>query len=147
MFRRKINDYISLVKNKTETGEILIYGDIMDNKWYDEAVTPKSVLDALNGIGKASQLDVRVNSHGGSVFAGNAIFNIIDNYREKNKCNVTAYIDGIGASMGSGIPMVANKIIMHENSMLMVHRPLSFACGNVDDLEEEKGFSINAKKH
>ena len=146
MFRRKINDYISLVKNKTETGEILIYGDIMDNKWYDEAVTPKSVLDALNEIGKASQLDVRVNSYGGSVFAGNAIFNIIDNYREKNKCNVTAYIDGIGASMGSGIPMVANKIIMHENSMLMVHRPLSFACGNVDDLEEEKRILNQCEK-
>lgn len=134
---RVINKYISFSdKAKNESGEMYIYGDIADEKWYDEDVTPKSIRDALSELGAVKNLDIHINSYGGSCVAGNAIINILDNYRNKNGTSLNVYIEGIAASMGSGIASVGDKVYMASNSLFMVHRPLCMAYGNADDFEK-----------
>lgn len=134
---RVINKYISFSdKAKNESGEMYIYGDIADEKWYDEDVTPKSIRDALSELGAVKNLDIHINSYGGSCVAGNAIINILDNYRKKNGTSLNVYIEGIAASMGSGIASVGDKVYMAANSLFMVHRPLCMAYGNADDFEK-----------
>ena len=132
-----INQYISFCdKAKNESGEMYIYGTISDEKWFDEDVTPKSIRDALSELGVVKSLDIHINSYGGSCVAGNAIINILDNYRKKNGTSLNVYIEGIAASMGSGIASVGDKVYMASNSLFMVHRPLCMAYGNADDLEK-----------
>ena len=145
--KRKINDFITASsEEKTDVGELLIYGDIVDDKWYDEDVTLKDIVSALKDMEGIKTLEIHVNSYGGSVFAGNAIFNVIDTFKAKTKVSVVAYIDGIAASMGSNIPMVADKIIMYENSMMMLHKPLTFAYGNADDFATQIEILNQAEK-
>lgn len=134
---RVINKYISVSdKASNGSGEMYIYGDIADEKWYDEDVTPKTIRDALTQMGAVKNIDIHINSYGGSCVAGNAIINILDNYRNKNGATLTVHIDGIAASMGSGIASVGDKVYMAENSLFMVHRPLCMAYGNADDFEK-----------
>ena len=134
---RVINKYISFSdKAKNESGEMYIYGDITDEKWFDEDVTPKSIRDALSEIGAVKNLDIHINSYGGSCVAGNAIINILDNYRKKNGASLNVYIEGIAASMGSGIASIGDTVYMANNSLFMVHKPSTMAMGNADDLEK-----------
>ena len=154
MYKKVINQYITAKASGSE-GELWIYGDIVDDKWFKDDVTPTGVRDALNEMGGIKTLNLRINSYGGSVFAGNAIINVIDSYRKKNNVTVNSYIDGIAASMGSGIAMVADKIYMAENSMIMLHRPLSIAYGNANDFQKqievlekvEDGLVFNYMRH
>lgn len=135
-FKKQLYDFMSLTANNSE-GDLWIYGDIVDDKWYDTDVTPKVIRDALDEMGTVSTLNIRVNSYGGSCVAGNAIVNLIDNYKRKTGAKVHAYIEGIAASMGSGIPMVADYIYMASNAIFMVHKPFSIALGNSDDMKHE----------
>lgn len=136
---KKINKFISASEkaNNNGIGELYIYGDIADTKWWVEDVTPIEIKNALDNMGEIAQLDVHINSYGGSVFAGNAIVNLIENYKKKRKCSVYTYIEGIAASMASVISTVGDKVYMADNSLYMVHKPLSFVSGNANDLEKE----------
>lgn len=132
-----INKYISVSdKAVNDAGEMYLYGDIVDEKWWDEEVSPKSVRDALNELGALKSLNVHLNSYGGSCIAGNAIISILDNYRRKNGTSLNVYIEGIAASMGSGIASVGDKVYMAENSLFMIHLPLTLAIGNKNDLSQ-----------
>lgn len=117
-------------------GEIDIFGDIADSKWWDDDVTPKDIINQLNKLKDIKELAVNINSYGGSVFAGNAIFNIIDNFKKTNDCKVTTRIFGLAASMGSGIAMVGDEIVMPENALMMLHKPMADAYGNVEKLQK-----------
>lgn len=133
-----INKYISVSdKVNNESGEIYIYGNIVDQKWFDEDVTPKAIRDALKELGPIKNIDVHLNSYGGSCVAGNAIINLLDSYKRKNNATVTVYIEGIAASMGSGIASVGDKVYMAANSLYMLHLPLTLAYGNKDELQEQ----------
>ena len=134
---RAINKYISVSdKSSNGSGEMYIYGDIADEKWYDEDVTPKSIRDALTQMGAVQNLDIHINSNGGSCIAGNAIISILDTYRRKNGTSLNVYIEGVAASMGSGIASVGDKVYMADNALLMLHKPLLATIGNADDLQK-----------
>lgn len=135
-YRKNISNNITAVASEKE-GELWIYGEISSRKYGDDTVTPLSIKNSLDEIGKVNNLILRVNSTGGSVPAGNSIIDILDMYRKRTGCTITAYIEGLAASMGSGIPMVADKIYMAENSLYMLHKPFSIVYGNVKDLEKE----------
>ena len=134
---RVINKYISVSdKANNGSGEMYIYGDIADEKWYDEDVTPKSIRDALTQMGAVKNLDIHINSNGGSCIAGNAIISILDTYRRKNGTSLNVYIEGIAASMGSGIASVGDKVYMADNALFMIHKPLLAMIGNADDMQK-----------
>jgi len=116
------------LKSKSK-GEIEIYGYIGEG-FFVEGNTPKKVNKELKALGKIDQLDVRINSGGGSVFDGMAIYNLILNHR----ANVTVYVDGLAASMASIIAMAGDEIIIPESALLMIHNSSSMAHGNAEDL-------------
>jgi len=131
---RKINDFIQAKADGKGEGEIWIYGDIVDDKWYDNEVTAGDIRSALNAMGSISVLNIRINSNGGSTDEGNAIVNVLNRFRAKTGCRIIAWVDGIAASMGSAIAMVADYIYVAENALMMFHNPWTIAMGNADDL-------------
>lgn len=135
-FRKQLYDFMTIASNDAN-GDIWVYGDIVDDKWYDNDVTPVTIRDTLNEMGPVNILNLRVNSYGGSCMAGNAIVNLIDNYKRKTGARVDGYNDGMAASMASGILMAADYIYMAENAMFMIHKPYSIAVGNSFDMEHE----------
>lgn len=136
-FKRQLYDFMTLAANSASEGDLWVYGDIVDDKWYDDDVTPITIRDALNDMGAVGTLNLRINSYGGSCMAGNTIVNLIDNYKRKTGAKVHTYIDGIAASMGSGIAMAGDYVFMAENAIFMIHKPYSIAFGNSFDMEHE----------
>ena len=128
-----INKYIS-AKASGKTGELYIFGQITDTKWYDDENTPTSIKQALEDMGDIDTLEIRVNSEGGSVFAGLAIIGVIDNFKSKKNCKTVSIVEGLAASMASVIACSADKVVMKENAFMMIHPASSFAWGNSEDL-------------
>ena len=111
------------------TAEILIYQPIGDS-WFEEGLTAKQFADDLKAAGDVRRIDVRINSVGGSVFDGLAIYNALANHA----ANIVAHIDGVALSMASVIAMAADTINMAENGLMMVHNPRGAAMGEAKDL-------------
>jgi ATP-dependent Clp protease protease subunit len=117
-------------KNATdENAELLIYGVIGDSFWSD-GVDAKEFAQTLTGV-KAKKLTVRINSEGGDVFAGQAIYSMLKRFNGE----VITYVDGLAASIASIIAM-AGKLIMPNNAMLMIHNPWTFAGGDAESLRQ-----------
>lgn len=117
-------------KNATGGSELIIDGVIASESWFDDEVTPKEFREELSR--HSGNITVRINSPGGDVFAGVAIYNML----AEHSGEVTVKVDGLAASIASLIAMAGDKIVMLPGSMMMVHQPWTFAAGNADDLEE-----------
>lgn len=126
-----MNKYWNVKAQSDKTGELYLYGDITSSKYCDEDVTPKDIDNELKALGDIDTLNVYVNSGGGSVYAGFAIYNMIKRHKAKTK---NAYVDGLAASISSVIPMACDKIYMPKNSMLMIHQPSVIMQGKANDL-------------
>jgi ATP-dependent Clp protease, protease subunit len=113
-----------------ESIELTIYGDIGESWWY-ESTSAKDVEDALKGT-TASTITVRLNSPGGDVFDGIAIYNQLKNHSAK----VVVYVDGLAASAASLIAMAADELIMNTGSMLMIHEASTWAWGTKHDIRK-----------
>jgi ATP-dependent Clp protease, protease subunit len=124
------------VKNLTnDSADLYFYGDIVSSwwgAWDDTDQYPEAVKNFLDGV-KGKNLNIYVNSGGGSVFAGMAIYNMI----KRHQGYKTAYIDGIGASISSVIPLAADKIIIPTNAYFMVHKPWTWGMGNAHELRNQ----------
>jgi ATP-dependent Clp protease protease subunit len=134
------------ITNKGESTEIVIYEQIGHDPWFGEGVSSKSFRDAVKGV-KTKNIDLRVNSPGGSVFESVAMVAALDGF----KGTINAYVDGLAASAASSLIMAANKIVMAEGSMIMIHDPYTVAIGNAEDmlrqaelLEQVKGEIVKA---
>lgn len=124
------------VKNLTEkSAELYIYGEIVDNtdwKWDEYDVMPDDVKKTLEQVEGLETLNIYINSPGGSVFAGTAIYNML----KRNKAKKIVQIDGVAASMASVIALVGDEIYMPSNSFMMIHKPWVFVRGNANDLRK-----------
>lgn len=107
--------------------EISIYDEI--GMW---GVTAKQFISDLKALGDVKDITVSINSPGGSVFDGLAIYNAL----RASGANVTVKVMGIAASIASIIAMAGKKIVMPENSFMMIHNPLNVIYGNADDMRE-----------
>src|SRR5437879_6820438 len=99
--------------------EILLYEMIGQDFWTGEGTTAKLFAEDLRAAGPLKKIHLRVNSPGGNVFDGLAIFNTL----LSNGAKVTAQVDGLAASIASVIIMAASEISMGENTLLMIHNP------------------------
>ena len=134
-FKNKANKTVGKleIKNINGNSSIRFDGDIVDtgwDKWNAEDSCPADVLEALNGL--TGDLDIYINSGGGSVFSGMSIYNILSRY----KGNKTVYVDGLAGSIASVIAMAGDKIVMPKNSFLMIHKPLCMVGGNANDFRK-----------
>ena len=116
----------------SNTADIYIYGDIYDRWWSEEANSAISLKDKLLELGDISEINLHINSLGGDVFEGLAMFTLL----KQHKATVKVYIDGIAASIASVIAMAGDHIYMPKNSMMMVHNCWTYACGNSKDFRK-----------
>jgi ATP-dependent Clp protease protease subunit len=109
-----------------DSAEIFIYDEI--GLW---GITAKDFIDELKKV-SAKNITLRINSPGGEVFDGLAIYNAL----KRHAAQVTVTVDGIAASMASVVAMAGDKISMPENAMLMIHDPWGLAIGSADELRD-----------
>ena len=113
-------------------GELMLYGDIASSTWWGDEITPKDFKADLDSLGDIQTLNIYINSDGGDVFAGQAIYSML----KRHSATKNVYIDGLAASIASLIAMAGDKIIMPANSMIMVHNPWTAAMGNSNDFRK-----------
>jgi ATP-dependent protease ClpP protease subunit len=119
------------IKAKGPTrAELRIYGDIGQSWDAEESNDAKTVVEALGQL--RGDLDVRINSFGGSVADGLAIFNALRRYDGE----VATHIDGVAYSIASLIAMAGRTVQVAENGMLMIHAPWGAAIGNATEMRE-----------
>ncbi len=112
-----------------------LLGDIVQDdsqRWFESDVVPAMVIGWL--AKQDGDVEININSLGGSVTGGLAIANAIKGY---SKGKVTANVLGIAASMASVVACAADEIKMGSGAFLMVHNPWSMAMGEAEDLRKE----------
>jgi ATP-dependent Clp protease protease subunit len=119
------------LKTKEDNAELYIYGDIASDsyKWSESDISANDIVNQLQSV-HASKIDVYINSYGGEVAQGLAIYNAL----KRHKAKVTTYVDGFACSIASVIAMAGDVRKMYDNSLLMIHNAWTTACGNVEEL-------------
>lgn len=110
--------------------EVLIYGDIGES-WWSESVSAASFVRELAAL-DVTHITVRINSLGGSVPDGIAIYNAI----KRHPAHVTTVVDAMAMSVASLIAIAGDEVQMAENAVLMIHAPWTWADGNAAKLRE-----------
>ncbi|MEF2797381.1 MAG: Clp protease ClpP [Ruminococcus sp.] len=133
-FGGKNSGYMTL-SNANDSGKAVLnlYGDIcgsMWDKWMSDDTCPQDVSDFLAQVDENAPLEMHINSGGGSVFGGLAIYSLI----KRHSGETTAYIDGLAASIASVIPLACDKVVIMSEAQYMIHKPLMCIGGNADDL-------------
>ncbi len=128
------------IRNQTEEeADLCFFGDINSEslgewkKYYPEDKAPSDVQDFLDQLKNVSRINVHINSGGGSVFGGIAIYNILLRYNAE----ITVYVEGLAASIASVIAMAGDKIVIPRNAQMMVHKPSGMVWGNADEMRKE----------
>ena len=129
------------VKNEGGMGRTLfLNGEISDETWYGDEVTPKLFKDELNS--GEGDITVWINSPGGDVFAAAQIYNMLRDY----KGSVTVKIDGLAASAASVIAVAGDTVLMSPVAMMMIHNPATLAIGNAKEMEKAIGMLNEVKE-
>lgn len=127
----KSNSWFRMQASADNEADIYIYDEI--GYW---GVTARQFVNDLKALGDITHINLHINSPGGDVFDGIAIFNALKHHGAA----VTVHIDGLAASMASVIAMVGNPVIMPENTMMMIHYPSHYLMGT----HEEPDSFINS---
>lgn len=140
------------IKNETEqNADLYFYGDIVSDWWgaWDEADQYPDAVKNFLAAQAGKNLTVYINSGGGSVFAGIAIYNMIKRHAEKNKVQIV--VDGLAGSIASVIAFAGSEPPkIPSNAFLMIHNPWTSGEGNAaelrkmaDALDEVAGGMLN----
>lgn len=119
-------NWYSITNVAPDTAEISIYDEI--GFW---GITAKDFIGELKAVGDR-RIVLRINSPGGDVFDGLAIYNRLRDHAP----GVEVKIDGLAASVASIIAMAGTKITMAENALLMIHNPTGICAGESADMRE-----------
>lgn len=109
---------------------LYLSGEISDETWYGDEVTPEIFKDELNS-GKGN-ITLWINSPGGDVFAAAQIYNMLMDY----PYDVTVKIDALAASAASVIAMAGTRVCMSPVAMLMIHNPMTIAIGDSEEMQK-----------
>lgn len=138
--------YYSLAQNE-DTAILNIFGDITSFPYLESDVSNLQLSKKLEELKDVSVIDVYINSYGGEVAEGLAIYNAL----KRHKAKVITHVDGFACSIASVIFMAGDERVMPNTSCLMIHNPWTFASGNAnelrkqaEDLEKIGECSINA---
>ena len=123
--------YFSMEKLENEAN-LNIYGDIGLSFW-GEGNSAKSIVEQLEAMSDVTKINVYVNSYGGEVAEGLAIYNAL----RRHKAKVITHCDGFACSIASVIFMAGDERIMNESSLLMIHNAWTYADGNAEALRKQ----------
>lgn len=119
--------------------DLYIYGDVEGDSydwWRDETIESETSAnhfrDELAKYQDVKQINLYINSYGGSVFEGTAIYNQL----RRHPANKTVYIDGFACSVASVIAMAGDEVVMPRNAMMMIHNAYMYTCGNAAELRK-----------
>lgn len=141
--------YYSLYQDiENKTADIYIYGDITSWPWLENDVSSYTLSKELQELDKSIEtINVYINSYGGEVAEGLAIYNAL----KRHKAKVITYVDGFACSIASVIFAAGDERVMTDTSLLMIHNAWTWASGNAeelrkqaDDLEKITQASVNA---
>ena len=126
-----MNKYYALVVSG-RTADINIYGDITSWDWYDSDISSYTLSKELQGL-DVDVINVHINSYGGEVAEGLAIYNMLKNHKAK----VNTICDGFACSIAAVIFMAGDERIMNNASLLMVHNAWTCTAGNANELRKQ----------
>ena len=119
--------------------ELYIYGDVEGDGydwWTDEVIrsetSANTFREELAAHPDVAQINIFINSYGGSVFEGTAIYNQL----RRHQAHKTVYVDGFACSIASVIAMAGDEIIMPRNALMMVHNMMMGVMGNAAELRK-----------
>lgn len=118
-------------KDQPKTAELMVY-DFIGEDWYGDGVSAKGVDQKLKDMGEVDQINVRINSPGGSVFDGIAIYNML----KAHNATVNVIVEGVAASAASIIAMAGDTISMGVGTQIMIHNPWTLAYGDSNDFRK-----------
>ncbi len=129
------------IRNQTDNEvEICFYGDINSDsmgewsKYFPDDKCPSDIKEFFDQLSDdVEKIHVHINSGGGSVFGGIAIYNLLKNH----KAEIIVHVDALAASIASVIAMAGDKIIIPKNAQLMIHKPMALVSGNADEMRKE----------
>lgn len=119
--------------------EMYLYGDV-EGDYFDwwrgvDVESETSANHFRNELAKypdVSQINIYINSYGGSVFEGTAIYNQL----KRHPAQKHVYIDGFACSVAATIAMCGDKVIMPRNTMMMIHNAWNIVAGNSAQLRK-----------
>lgn len=123
--------YYSLVVENREAS-LFIYGDITSWPWIESDVSSYVLSKEIEGL-EVDVIHVYINSYGGEVPEGWAIYNSL----KRHKAKVKTYDDGFAASIASVIFMAGDERIMSNASLLFIHNAWMYAAGNANELRKQ----------
>ena len=128
------------VRNEGEKRILLLDGEISDETWWGDEVTPQMFRSELNAA--KGDIDLWINSPGGDCYAAAQIYNMLMEY----KGNVAVKIDGIAASAASVVAMAGSTVEISPLGMLMIHNPMTVSIGDTYEMERTITFLAEIKE-
>lgn len=127
------NKYYALAVEGKEAN-IYIYGDIVSWPWFESDVSSYTLVKEIEELPPDVEvINVHINSYGGEVAEGLAIYNVLKNHKAK----VRTIVDGFAASIASVIFMAGDERIMSNASLLFIHNSWMAAVGNAKELRKQ----------
>lgn len=116
------------IEARGQTGVVFIYDVIRPG----DGTSARSFMEQFRALKDVTALEVHINSPGGVVYEGQAIYNLLKQHKAKK----TVFIDGMALSIASLIAMAGDKIIMPENTVMMIHNPSAGGAGTAKDFRK-----------
>lgn len=119
----------NVIQTPDGVSRILLYGDVGEGCRVDSA---RVVAELMSIEAASSRIEVHINSRGGDVFHGMAIYNAL----AASKADITLYIDGIAASIAAVIALCGKPLYMARHAKLMLHAVSGGTYGTADELRQ-----------
>lgn len=119
------------LESKNNVADLYIFGDITSWPWSESDVSASGIVKELQSL-EVSEINVHINSYGGEVAEGLAIYNTLKNSNMK----VTTVCDGFACSAASVIFMAGDERVINEASLLMIHNAWTYTSGNAEELRK-----------
>src|SRR5258707_608582 len=116
--------------NKGSRGEIWLYDQVGEG-WFG-GMSAKTFVAEVQKLGKVDLINLHINSPGGSVFDGVAIYNNL----KSHPARIEVDVDGVAASIASVIAMAGDEIRMAANAMMMIHNAMGMTFGDAEDMRK-----------
>ena len=129
-----MKNYFSLAKSGDGKAYIDIYGDIRSFSYSGTNVSVANLSKQLEELGDdVHEIHVNINSYGGEVAEGLAIYNAL----RRHKARIVTHVDGFACSIASVVAMAGDERIMSDASLMMIHNAWSVGSGNASDLRKQ----------
>lgn len=120
-----------IVNRGTDRAEIYLYG-VIGESFFSDGISAKQFAADLKKLGNVKTIDLRINSEGGDVFDGEAMYSLLVNHPAR----VISHVDGLAASAASFIAMAGNEIEISEGGFMMIHDAHGAVRGGATDMRK-----------